>query len=283
MDLNWIDSQFPQLSKIEKLGVGGQKVVFKARHHENGDVVLKLILQKEQEERTEREILACEQIASDHVPSVFEYGKLDSELGTYLWLIEKRILGETLRFHLNKGPLKLSKILNLFKQILSVLICAEQKHIVHRDIKPENLMLDDKDKFWLLDFGISRHLDLASLTASMNHWGVFTPGYAAPEQMNNKKTEIDSRTDMFALGIVVFECIHGYNPFIKGARDQLEIINRVEKMPLPILDIENDSEDILRDLLSVMTNKYPNQRPKNMSEVRIWFLEAEENILINNC
>ncbi|MFX8601132.1 serine/threonine protein kinase, partial [Acinetobacter baumannii] len=75
-------------------------------------------------------------------------------------------------------------------------------------------MIDLNGDFWLLDFGIARHLAMSSLTADFRTFGKFTPGYAPIEQWRNLKSEIDSRSDMFALGVTIIEASTGVNPFL---------------------------------------------------------------------
>jgi len=97
-------------------------------------------------------------------------------------------------------------VLKLGLQVMEALERAERSQIVHRDVKPENIMQDSAGGFWLLDFGIARHLDLSSLTASGLPYRKMTLGYAPPEQCRNFKREIDSRADLFALGVTMHEC-----------------------------------------------------------------------------
>lgn len=271
VDLAWIASSFPSLSELSPVAKGGQKVVFSAKHPSDGDVVLKLLLNASSEERLEREVLAGKLIDCPRVPQIYETSTLQTPLGLCIWLREKRVNGITLREKLQRGCFNISELLKLGRQLLEALEAAEAKRIVHRDIKPENVMVDDDGNFWLLDFGLSRHLDLDSLTATQHLFGVGTFGYSAPEQMKNKKRDIDSRADLFALGILMYECATGMNPFIAGSRDALEVLRRVETLALPQIQIPHDSEGGLRDFISSLTQKYPSQRPDSVIQAREWF------------
>ena len=191
MDIAWIASQFPDLTGLTPLAKGGQKVVFAAAHPTEGDVVLKLLLNASGEERLEREVLAGELISCPRVPEIFETASLDTPLGLCIWLREQRVDGTTLRTALRNGPFGKNALLELAGQLLEALEAAESKRIVHRDIKPENVMVDQSGGYWLLDFGLSRHLDLESLTATKHLYGVGTFGYSAPEQMKNRKRTIE--------------------------------------------------------------------------------------------
>jgi serine/threonine-protein kinase len=134
-------------------------------------------------------------------------------------------------------------------------------------------MRGDDGNFWLLDFGIARHLDLVSLTATAV-FGVFTLGYAPPEQYRNKKREIDGRADLFALGVTMVECLTTKNPFRDGARDAPEIIRRIENTPLVIPPIAGDADGKLADYLRAMTQRRLDCRPASAAEALEWLKDV---------
>jgi len=270
VDTLGIAAQFPDLQDLTLLAQGAQKVVFAAKHVEEGDVVLKLLLQESGNARLDREILAGRLVGCERVPTIHETGTLSTPLRDCTWVREERVHGTTLRTCLNSGPVGIEGVIHLGRQVLKILCASEQRRIVHRDIKPENIMRDQSGEFWLLDFGLARHLDLESLTATHQHFGVGTPGYSAPEQMRNKKRQIDTRADLFALGITMYEYGTGSNPFIDGARDPLEILRRVESLVLPAFNVAGDPSDSLRDLVAALTQKYPTQRPRTAQETQVW-------------
>jgi len=278
VDIAWIASQFPDLSGLTPLARGGQKVVFAASHPTEGEVVLKLLLRASGEERLQREVLAGELLSCPRVPKILETASLDTPLGPCIWLREERVDGMTVRTALRRGPFGRDAVIELASQLLEALVAAESKRIVHRDIKPENVMVDRSGGYWLLDFGLSRHLDLESLTATKHSHGVGTPGYSAPEQMKNRKRQIDSRTDLFALGVLIHECASGRNPFVDGARDALEVLRRVETLPLPALWLDYDSGNALQGFVSALTQKYPSQRPNSVCEAAEWFADVHRQI-----
>lgn len=276
MDLQWIAAQFPLLSGLQPLAQGGQKIVFAAQHASDGDVVLKLLLRSSDGQRLEREVLAGQLVECERVPRVFETGELDTQLGRCIWLREQRVSGTTLRTRLERsGALDFTCVVRLGVQLLSTLAHAEAKRIVHRDIKPENMMIDASGNFWLLDFGLARHLDLESLTATKMPWGMGTLGYSPPEQLRNRKREIDGRTDLFAVGVLLHECATGTNPFRDGARDELEILRRAETLAMPRLQLADDQGGALADLVSSLVQKFPTQRPRTVADALTWMREIE--------
>ena len=184
----WLAGHFPDLSKVQHLSQGGQKQVFSAIHQSDGDVVLKLMHPPADIERTARELIAVARARSSRVPEIFGHGAIPTPIGDCFWFREKRILGRTVQQCLKHGrPLGTADLLKMCLHVTESLAAAEAVNIVHRDVKPANIILDTKGDFWLIDFGIARHLGLDSLTDSGSPFGVFTVGYAPPEQCRNMK------------------------------------------------------------------------------------------------
>lgn len=256
MDLteDWLLQNFPNVTEVRKLGGGGQKLVYSAEHPDDGNVVIKLICPVQDAEDVAREILAVQRVGSPRVPVIQEHGRVATPFGDCYWIREQRINGSTLREAISKSPLPIFQVLNLGRNTLEALGCAEAANIVHRDVKPENLIVDGSGKFWLLDFGIARHLNLDSRTATVLPFGKMTLGYAPPEQCRNQKKDIDGRADMFALGVTLFEALTGENPFRAGAIDPMEILRRVESVPLPRISVrELKNPNSFSDFIAAMT------------------------------
>ncbi|HVA01855.1 MAG TPA: protein kinase, partial [Terriglobia bacterium] len=131
-----------------------------------------------------------------------------------------------------------------------------------------------------LDFGIARHLTLQSLTGTGQLWGKFTLGYAPPEQCRNIKPHIDSRSDIFALGVTLHECATGLHPFRHPAANDLEILNRVETVVLPRLQLTFPAAQGFGDLVDAMTQKRRDLRPGSARDALTWMQEicAQEQV-----
>lgn len=280
-NLEWIKSNFPKLERVEILSSGGQKEVFKGYHKKYGDIVLKVIKPSDDEyERTIREIKAAKIIDSDHVPKVYDTNIADSKPSP-IWLLEQYIPGKTLRQLLHEGKkFSLSEIVRFLETMLKIAIEAEKKKIVHRDIKPENIILDDSSRYWLIDFGIARHLELSSITSSSRDFGLFTVGYAAPEQFRNIKKEISIRSDLFSIGIVAIELITGKNPFIEKSRNPLDILRNTETVILPTLKLEGDPQYELAAFLKVLGDKRISRRPSSAREAYEILASIKQTLLI---
>lgn len=275
IDLNWIAQNFPELTAITALRDGGQKWVFAAQHPTDGNVVLKIIKPGTDPETVRREIIAVQKVQCPRVPRIHEANTVSTVLGPCFWFREERVGGECLRDTLSRGPLPPRETLLLGSQMLEVLAASTQVQLVHRDVKPENIIRDSNGDFWLLDFGLARHLDLASMTADHLPWGKGTCGYSAPEQIRNQKAMIDERADLFALGVTIYECATGANPFVAGTGpfDHAERIRRAENDPLPRVTLAISKQADFADLIAAMTQKRRDQRPHTVVEALQWMRE----------
>jgi serine/threonine-protein kinase len=280
-DSNWIKSKFPELGKIQTLSSGGQKEVFRCHHQEYGDVVIKIIKPSEDEfERTLREIKVAEIIKSSNVPRIYKTN-IEETQSPPIWIIEEYISGKTLRELLKEGKkFSLSEVVDFLDTLLKISIEAEKHRIVHRDIKPDNIILDNKGKYWLIDFGIARHLELNSLTSTNRGLGLFTVGYAAPEQFRNIKRDISIRADLFSIGVVAMELFTGKNPFIENARSILEVLRNTETYILPTLTIEGDTQYELAAFINVLGDKRLSRRPSSAKEAYEIFISVKPTLIL---
>jgi len=277
LSLDWLSQSFPELKSLNLIGRGGQKFVYEAVHPVYGHIVLKLILGKEDILRVPREKLAVDRVNSPRVPQIFNIGTVQTQYGPTVWIQEQQIFGNNLREILNKGPLVKEDLFKLTNDLLEAIVDSEKVQIVHRDIKPENIIRDTNGEFWLIDFGLARFLDMYSLTSSANPFGVGTIGYCPPEQLRNRKKDIDSRTDLFSIGVVIYESATGVNPFREGARDPLEIADRTETQPLPMLMLDFDTEMRFGGFVATLAQKYSDQRPATAQETLDWFKEIQQS------
>lgn len=273
IDLAWLAGEFPDLSNLTPLSIGGQKLVLSADHPADGAVVLKLIRPNQDIQTTERELLAIVQVNSPRVPRVTERGQIQTPIGDCVWFREQRVQGDSVRTIVSAGPMNPTDVLKLGLHVLETLAAAEAVSIVHRDVKPDNIMRDPNGDCWLLDFGLARHLTLSSLTVTGSPFGKMTVGYAPPEQSRNIKGEIDSRADLFATGVTLHECATAVHPFRNGSRDDLETLRKVDAVPLPQLMLPINRARDLADLVSAMTQKRRDHRPSTVREAYDWMTD----------
>lgn len=265
--------------EVKLLARGGQKVVFDAVHKSYGQSVIKLYFQLN-DPRSLREIEIEKGLNLPMVPQIYETGTIEYENTETLYIIEQKVCGTELRKLLNEGVnFSLKEAVYFLEQGLNFIASIEKKGIVHRDIKPENIIRTDDGEVFFLDFGIARILGADSLTRTGAIMGPHTPGYAAPEQFNNLKKEIDSRADVFSLGVVTYECITGKNPFREGSSNALEVLQKTETITPVQYTVKGDTQSQFMALLGTMMGKYPSRRPKTAEQALGW-LEAAKRTFV---
>lgn len=199
---------------LRVLGVGGMATVYEAVHRNGRRVAVKILheelnIHREVRARFVREGYAANAVAHPGAVHVFD-DDVDAEGNAFL--VMELLLGETLhdRFTRRGRRLPCREVLALAHQLLDVLAAAHGRGIIHRDIKPENLFLTSGGVLKVLDFGVARMLDDAG-SAHVTGTGVRigTPAFMAPEQALGRTTEIDARTDLWAVGATMFSLLAG--------------------------------------------------------------------------
>lgn len=268
-----------EFEKIELMARGGQKIVFDGVHNSYGETVIKLYFQLN-DPRSLREIQIERDLNLSMVPKIYETGTIEYEGTETLYIIEQKVKGTELRKVLESGKrFSLEEAVIFLEQGLEFISCIENKGIVHRDIKPENIIRADDGRIFFLDFGIARILGADSLTRTGAMMGPHTPGYAAPEQFNNLKKEIDSRADIFSLGVVTYECITGKNPFREGSINALEVLQKTETITPVQYSIKGDTQSQFMALLGAMMGKYPSRRPRTAKQAIDWLKVAKKTFV----
>ena len=185
-----------------RLGAGGMGEVFRAVDTRLGRAVALKIARKEFGSRFEREARAIAQLNHPHICTLFDVGPN--------YLVMELVEGETLAALLKKGPLPVDLVLQYGVQMADALAVAHAKGIVHRDLKPSNVMVAGNG-VKLLDFGLAKMAAPGEdLTNTLSNVMVGTPAYMAPEQFEGK--EATPQTDLFALGLILYEMISGRVP-----------------------------------------------------------------------
>lgn len=271
MNLSELAGAFPDCSQFDVLAVrSGQKEVIRALQNSRR-VAIKLFHKvPNDQDRIDRELAAVTKLQSKFVPKVLASGQVTLEGVDRVFLIEQFIEGETFSDILRRAPVcTLNDVLELTYVLLEVAVDCERAQIVHRDFKPANLMRDTAGGMWVLDFGIVRHLDMTTLTPTGQ--GVGTYGYAPIEQMRLMKAEIDIRSDLFAIGTVLYESIHGCNPWTEGTVDIHDLIRKMTSQELPRLTINGDVNGEFGSFIGWLTQRFPSRRPQSAIEAQSEF------------
>jgi len=225
---------------VGRLGEGGVGVVYRARQVQLGRQVAIKVLHKdaavipEWRRRFEREAQALSALAHPNVVPVTDSG-FDKGVP---FLVMELLQGQTLADLLKEGPLPLWRGLDIARQTLRGLAFAHGKGIVHRDLKPANVFLqklpDQADHVRLLDFGMVKFLEKSETGANadtLTRAGVVfgTPAYLSPEQA--KGGPADARTDVYAMGCVVFQLLSGRRPFIEDTYEGVVMAHLTQPVP----------------------------------------------------
>ncbi len=196
---------------IEKIGAGGMGEVYLAEDTKlDRKVALKFLPHHlcqldECRARFTREAQAAAKLDHPNIVGVHEVGEYNGRPFFSMQLVE----GQTLREVIKGKPLALDRILEIAIQACDGLQAAHEKGVTHRDIKPSNLLLDSHGRVRIVDFGLASVLGTDQLTKTGSTLG--TVGYMSPEQVNGEK--VDHRTDLFSMGVVLYELLTGQSPF----------------------------------------------------------------------
>jgi phosphoserine phosphatase RsbU/P len=196
---------------LEKLGEGGMGVVFRARDTRLGrEVALKflpasLVSDEVHRQRMIREARAAAALSHPSICAVYELGDADGQPYIAMAIAEGRDLQSVLR----SGSIDVKEAIRMVMDVGRGIAVAHAKGVIHRDIKPANVMLRDDGQVMILDFGLARTADASSLTSSGMYIG--TMMYMSPEQLTGEA--VDQRTDIWALGVMLYELLTGVLPF----------------------------------------------------------------------
>ncbi len=255
------------------LGVGGMGGVYEAEHLLIGKKVALKCLHREYArdrdivERFKREARAATLIGNDHIIDVTDMGDLPDGSP---FLVMEYLAGRPLAALCEHGPLPVRRAAHIARQIGSALSAAHDKGIVHRDLKPENVFLiernGDPDFVKVLDFGISKmHSSGVDRGLTRTGMAMGTPSYMSPEQAQGSKN-LDHRTDIWALGVILYEMLAARRPFDADSYPLL-LMNIVATDPDPVSDYRRDLPPPLADLVMRCLIKDQEQRVGTMREL----------------
>jgi serine/threonine protein kinase len=164
---------------------------------------------------------------------------------------------------LTRGRLTTESTCAVGTQVAEALTVAHEQGIIHRDIKPQNLMVDDTGVLKVMDFGLAR---LAERSPGLTQAGlvVGTPRYMAPEQLLGG--DVDARTDLFAMGVVLYECLTGQPPF-DASSPAAVMAQMLQGEFLPVRALVPDCHPVLASLVERLLHRDPGERPQTAREV----------------
>jgi serine/threonine-protein kinase len=212
----------------KELTQGGMGVIFLARDpYIQRSVVVKVLMYKHTLDEVYKEFFhrEAELIAELEHPCivpVYDFGWQ----GQQPYIVMRYMQGGSLEDHLKKEELKLTEVAAVFKRVADALDAAHARGIIHRDVKPSNILYDSKGEAFLSGFGIAKSL---ALTDEAGTWLVGTPAYMSPEQVRDQ--DLDGRSDVYALGVVLYRLLTGQLPF--SGDSVTSLVNARLELPVP--------------------------------------------------
>jgi serine/threonine protein kinase len=261
---------------IEELGKGGMGRVYRVEDTKlKQEVALKLIkpeIAKDEKtiERFRNELKVARNIRHKNVCGMFDLGE---EKGTHFITMEY-VRGEDLRSSIRRfGQLPIGKSISIAKQICDGLVEAHRLGVIHRDLKSNNIMIDKEGNVRIMDFGIARSLEAKGITGA----GVIigTPEYMSPEQVEGK--EVDQRSDIYSLGIILYEMLTGRVPFEGDTPFTIGMKHKGE-MPQNPKELNPQIPDNLSNLVLKCLEKEKENRYQSTNEVRSELERLEQGL-----
>jgi serine/threonine-protein kinase len=251
---------------VDELGRGGMGIVYKGSHELiTREVAIKELLgeaaskNKEALLRFKREAMALAGFRHQNIVTLYDFIEKNDDFYMVMELVDGPTLGDLLK----DGPLPPEIVAILGAQLASALEHAHFSRIVHRDLKPANVMVTKTGEVKLMDFGIARDEALEKLTRQ--GMAVGTPSYMSPEQVGGE--DVDARSDIYSLGVVMYECLSGLKPFTGANAGDVFAKIRGGKFP-SLKKVAPNCPAPLRAVVARAMKRKPKDRYADISELR---------------
>ncbi len=267
---------------LEKLGSGGMGVVYKAQDLKlDRFVALKFLpptfsLDGEVKQRFIHEAKAASSLEHNNICTIHEIDETDDlpdVAGGQIYIVMSCYEGETLKQKIERGPLKIDEAIDIAIQTAEGLLKAHEQNIIHRDIKPANIFITDDGVVKILDFGLAKVSGQTQLTQMGSTIG--TVAYMSPEQTSGEK--VDHRTDIWSLGIVLYEMITGQAPF-KGDYEQAVTYSIINEEPQPPTALRTGVPMEIERIVNKALAKSPDERYQHIDETLVDWKKLKQEL-----
>jgi serine/threonine-protein kinase len=261
---------FPEYEFVSALPASAQKAAFEVRAVDGAHLCLKIIAPDYGIDRLEREILALQAMDHPNVGGMVEYTFSTKGGIRRHYMIEEFIEGSDLSEYLKDGQAwSLDKIASFFLPLLDGLAAIHDIRIVHRDLKPSNIRIRNNMEPVIIDLGLARHLDKIDITKTEQGATIGTPAYFSPEQFIGTKHDIDHRTDLFAVGILMYQLAVCHHPFLENDMTYDHLQKRVLESDDHLANkIFSDLPNEWKLLISKMLERERVKRPASARQIQ---------------
>lgn len=266
---------------IENIGEGGMAIVYKARDNKLNRLVAVKILKKEFTDNEDiaqkfkREATAIAKLSDPNIVNVLDVGHEEENNMDYF--VMEYVDGKTLKdIIIYNGKLGYSIAIDIAIQVAKALECAHKNNIIHRDVKPQNILVTENGDVKVTDFGIAKSSTASTITNTTTIMG--SAHYLSPEQA--KGTFIDLRSDMYSLGIVLYEMVTGRLPF-EGESPVTIALKHIQEEPRSPKDINSSIPESINQLINKSISKDPINRYQNSRELIVDLQKIKENPDVN--
>ncbi len=249
---------------VRLIGTGGMGCVYEVEHVELGKrFVLKSLLRelarrRDLVARLRNEWRALAKLENENIVSVTDAGTSASGVPFY---VMERLDGEPLSQRLRSGPLPLAEVFQVGAAIVDGLAAAHRIGIVHRDVKPPNIFLLSNGATKLLDFGIAKVTDSAAEVITARGVAIGTPRYMSPEQARGET--VDARSDLYAVGLVLFEMAAGVGPFDDCPDANEVFLSQLTRVPAQVSSFVGGVPSAFDDIVTALLQKDADMRPRD--------------------
>jgi len=250
---------------INQVGQGGMASVYKAYQPSmDRNVAIKVLPRqlaesKEFAARFQQEARIIARLEHPHILPVFDYGESDG----VTYFVMRYLEAGTLKSKMAAGQLSLNEIDRLFTQLADALGYAHSHGVVHRDLKPANALIDEQGNIFLTDFGIAKLLESAAPHLTQTDAIMGTPAYISPEQA--RAQTVDQRSDIYSLGIILYELVTGRVPFTADTPLAVILKHVSDPLPLPSI-IKPDIPESIEQVILKALAKEPDDRYATTAE-----------------
>ena len=251
---------------IEKIGEGGMAIVYKGKDRLlNRYVAIKILrpeYTKDEEfiESFKRESQASARLSHSNIVGVYDVGKEGNIHFIVMELIEGKVLSEVIK---EKGRIEYKEAISIIRQVASALSLAHKNQIIHRDIKPHNILITNTGVAKLADFGIAKAVSAATIVGGNNKI-MGSVHYFSPEQARG--SYVDERSDIYSLGIVLYEMLTGKVPFDGDNPVSIALMHINDPMPSVTKEVPGIPPQ-LEKIVNKATEKYQSKRYKDVDDM----------------